>query len=168
MLRLEVGYPGEDDEVAILERRVERGTDTVPLDAVVTTETLLAMQAGVERIHVADSITRYIVALVSATRASPRLQVGASPRGSLALVKLSRARAALDGRSYVIPDDVKSVAVPALAHRLILRPELWVQRVRAESVVEEAAADEAPAEEVADEAPADGAASDETEDKPEA
>jgi MoxR-like ATPase len=95
------------------------------------------MQAGVEQVFVAESVTRYMVALVEATRASARLQVGASPRGTLALLKLSRARAVMDGRDYVVPDDVKSVAVPALAHRLILRPELWVQRVRAEQVVEE-------------------------------
>jgi MoxR-like ATPase len=88
-------------------------------------------------VYVAESVTRYIVALVEATRTSPRLQVGASPRGSLALLKLSRARAVMDGRDYVVPDDVKSSAAPALAHRLILRPEMWVQRLRAEAVVEE-------------------------------
>ena len=137
MLRLDVGYPAEDDEAAILMARVARGSDTVDLPPVVDTATLLEMQAGIERIYVADSITRYVVALVRATRTNPRLQVGASPRGSLALLKLSRARAALAGRDFVIPDDVKSVAVPALAHRLILRPELWVQRVRAEAIVEE-------------------------------
>jgi MoxR-like ATPase len=95
------------------------------------------MQAGLELVYLADSVTRYMVALVEATRASARLQVGASPRGTLALLKLSRARAVMDGRDYVVPDDVKAVAVPALAHRLILRPELWVQRIRAEQVVEE-------------------------------
>jgi MoxR-like ATPase len=95
------------------------------------------MQAGVEQVHVADSVIRYVVALVEATRASARLQVGASPRGTLAIMKLSRARAVMEGRDYVVPDDVKAVAVPALAHRLILRPELWVQRVRAEQVVGE-------------------------------
>ncbi|HET7182277.1 MAG TPA: MoxR family ATPase [Candidatus Limnocylindrales bacterium] len=137
LLRLEVGYPSEGDEAAILAHRSERATDAFDVPAVVDTETLRAMQAGIEHVHVAESITRYVVALVRATRASPRLQVGASPRGSLALLKLSRARAAIEGRDFVLPDDVKAVAVPALAHRLILRPELWVQRVKAEAVVEE-------------------------------
>jgi MoxR-like ATPase len=85
-----------------------------------------------------DSISGYIVDLVASTRASRRLAVGASPRGTLALVKLARARAALSGRDFVVPEDVKAVAVPALAHRLTLRPELWVQRVRGEDVVQEA------------------------------
>jgi MoxR-like ATPase len=89
-------------------------------------------------VHVAAAIEGYIVDLVAATRASKRLAVGASPRGSLALLKLSRAKAALAGRDFVVPEDVKAVAVPALAHRLMLRPELWVQRVRGEDIVAEA------------------------------
>ena len=83
------------------------------------------------------SVGRYIVDLVAATRESPRVQVGASPRGSLAVLKLARCRAALQRRDFVVPEDVKEVAVPALAHRLTLRPELWVQRVRGEDVVVE-------------------------------
>jgi MoxR-like ATPase len=137
LVRLNVGYPSGDDEVGILRSRIERGADEVQLRPVVDAATLTAMQAGIEQVYVAESLTRYVVALVEATRSSPRLQVGASPRGSLALLKLGRARAALEGRDFVVPDDVKAVAVPALAHRLILRPELWVQRVRAEAVVEE-------------------------------
>jgi MoxR-like ATPase len=96
------------------------------------------MQAAVEVVHVSERIGRYAVELVRATREDPDVSVGASPRGTLALAKLGRARAALDGRDFVTPDDVKAVAVPALAHRLTLRPELWVQRVRGEDVVEEA------------------------------
>ncbi len=96
------------------------------------------MQRALEQVHVAASIEGYIVDLVAATRDSRRLAVGASPRGSLALLKLSRAKAALAGRDFVVPEDVKAVAVPALAHRLTLRPELWVQRVRGEDIVEEA------------------------------
>jgi MoxR-like ATPase len=137
LIRLRVGYPSTDEEVAILKARLDRGVDEVSLEPVVDPATLSAMQAGVEQVFVAESVTRYMVALVEATRVSPRLQVGASPRGSLALLKLSRARAVMDGRDYVVPDDVKALAVPALAHRLILRPEMWVQRLRAESVVEE-------------------------------
>jgi MoxR-like ATPase len=96
------------------------------------------MQRALETVHVSEAIEGYIVDLVTATRTSKRLSVGASPRGSLALLKLSRARAALDGRDFVVPEDVKAVAVPALAHRLTLRPELWVQRIRGEDIVEEA------------------------------
>ena len=100
-------------------------------------ETLLAMQAAIEGVHVATSVREYCVDLVAATRDSQSTAVGASPRGSLALLKLARCRAALHGRDYVLPDDVKAIAVPALAHRLVLRPELWVQRITAEDVVRE-------------------------------
>jgi len=96
------------------------------------------MQQSLEQVHVSDAIEGYIVDIVSATRTSRQLAVGASPRGSLALLKLSRAKAALSGRDFVVPEDVKAIAVPALAHRLMLRPELWVQRIRGEDVVAEA------------------------------
>ena len=95
------------------------------------------MQRAVEGVHVDESVGRYVVDLVSATRESRSVSVGSSPRGSLALLKLSRCRAALDARDFVTPDDVKAVAVPALAHRLVLRPELWVQRRTGEDVVRE-------------------------------
>jgi MoxR-like ATPase len=138
ILRLGVGYPGRDDEWSLLERRLERGADEVSLDSVTDRNGLLEMQASIEQVHVSEPIGAYIVDIVSSTRTSQRVQVGASPRGSLAILKLSRARAALDGRDFVTPEDVKAVAVPALSHRLILRPELWVQRVRPEDVVREA------------------------------
>jgi len=137
LLRTGFGYPTADAEWEMLARRLERGVDDVPLQSVVDRETLLAMQRAVEGVHVDESVGRYIVDLVGATRESPSVSVGSSPRGSLALVKLSRCRAALDGRDFVTPDDVKSVAVPALAHRLVLRPELWVQRRSGEDVVRE-------------------------------
>jgi len=137
LVRLRMGYPSGDEESAVLRARIERAADNVQLEPVVDAPTLQSMQAGVERVHVADTLTGYMVALVEATRTNARLLVGASPRGTLALLQLSRARALLQGRDYVVPDDVKAVAVPALAHRLILRPELWVQQVRAEEVVEE-------------------------------
>jgi MoxR-like ATPase len=152
LIRLRLGYPSGDDEVAILRARIDRAEDEVRLEPVVDAATLSRMQAGVEQVHVAESITRYVVALVEATRSSARLQVGASPRGSLALLKLSRARAAMHRRDYVVPDDVKSAAVPALAHRLVLRPELWVQRIRAEAVIEECLAS-VPAPSAEDAAP---------------
>jgi MoxR-like ATPase len=137
LLRLSVGYPEPDDEVALLARRAERRQDEVTLSPVVDARGLVEMQHAVEDVHVSEPVRRYIVDLVAATRESPRVQVGASPRGSLALMKLSRCRAALEGRDFVTPDDVKSVAVAALAHRLSLRPELWVQQVRGEDVVRE-------------------------------
>ena len=98
-------------------------------------EGLLRLQAAVEAVHVGAAVGRYIVALATATRESSEVEVGASPRGSLALLRLARARAAMEGRDFVVPDDVKAIAVPALAHRLVLRPELWVRRVAATDVV---------------------------------
>jgi MoxR-like ATPase len=121
----------------MLARRLDRGEDELQLSSVVDTATLVEMQRALEQVHVSDAIEGYIVDLVAATRASRRLAVGASPRGSLALLKLSRAKAAVSGRDFVVPEDVKAVAVPALAHRLTLRPELWVQRVRGEDIVAE-------------------------------
>jgi MoxR-like ATPase len=137
LLRISFGYPSVDDEWRVLEARAERQTDEVELSPVVDGPTLIALQAAVERVHVSEPIGRYMVDLVGATRASRRVAVGASPRGSLALLKLARARAALSGRDFVTPEDVKGVAVPALAHRLMLKPELWVQRIRGDDVVRE-------------------------------
>jgi MoxR-like ATPase len=135
LLRTAFGYPDRTDEMEVLGRRVARGTDEVELQARVDRETLLEMQAAIEQVHVAESVRGYCVDIVAATRVSRSAVVGASPRGSLALLKLARGRAALSGRDFVLPDDVKAVAVPALAHRLVLRPELWVQKISAEDVV---------------------------------
>ena len=137
LLRTAFGYPAREDEIDVLDRRLERGEDEVELRPVVDRETLLEMQAAIEDVHVADSVRGYCVDVVAATRASQSAAVGASPRGSLALLKLARVRAALSGRDYVLPDDVKAVAVAALAHRLVLKPELWVQKISAEDVVRE-------------------------------
>jgi MoxR-like ATPase len=137
LLRMSVGYPERQDEWRVLADRAERRTDELELDPVVDRETLLGLQRACEDVHVSEPVGLYMVDVVAATREAPSIQVGASPRGSLALLKLSRCRAALAGRDYVTPDDVKAVAVPALAHRLTLRPELWVQRVSAEDVVRE-------------------------------
>ena len=135
LLRAAFGYPERDDEVEVLTRRVERQTDEVVLTTVVDRETLLDMQQAIEGVYISESVRGYCVDIVEATRASPSTAVGASPRGSLALLKLARGKAALAERDFVLPDDVKAVAVPALAHRLVLRPELWVQRVSAEDVI---------------------------------
>ena len=137
LLRISFGYPSADDEWRVLEQRAERRTDEVEIEPVVDAADLLALQRAVEEVYVSEAIGRYMVELVAATRASRRVAVGSSPRGSLALLKLSRARAGLSGRDFVTPEDVKAVAVPALAHRLMLRPELWVQRIRGEDVVRE-------------------------------
>jgi MoxR-like ATPase len=137
ILRTSIGYPSQDDEWLVLERRLERAADEIELDPVVGRDELLAMQRAIEQVHVTESIGRYMVDVADATRASPRVQVGASPRGTLALLKLSRCRAALQGRDFVTPEDVKGVAVPALAHRLVLKPELWIQRVSPEDIVRE-------------------------------
>jgi MoxR-like ATPase len=137
LLRMSVGYPAREDEWSVLAERAERRRDEVDLAPVVDTPTVLALQAACEEVYVSEPVGLYMVDVVAATRDAPSVQVGASPRGSLALLKLSRCRAALAGRDYVTPDDVKAVAVPALAHRLTLRPELWVQRVSAEDVVRE-------------------------------
>ncbi len=140
LVRLGVGYPGRDDEWQLLERRLDRAADEIELACVIDRAGLIELQAAIEGIHVSAPVGYYIVDVVAATRASNRVQVGASPRGTLALLKASRARAALEGRDFVTPEDVKAVAVPALAHRLMLRPELWVQRVRPDDVVREALA----------------------------
>ena len=137
LLRTAFGYPSREDEVDVLGRRIERAADDVVLETVVDRDTFLAMQRAVETVYVAESVREYCVDLAAATRSSPSVAVGASPRGSLALLKLSRCRAALQGRDYALPDDVKAITVPALAHRLVLRPELWVQRISAEDVVQE-------------------------------
>lgn len=135
--RMRLGYPSSDDEWTVLERRAIRKTDDVALDTVINRAQLVRMQRSVEEVHLSEAVGRYIVRLVSATRRSNRVRVGASPRGSLALMKLARARASLYGRDFVIPDDVQEVAVPALAHRLILQPEYWAQDITEEAVVEE-------------------------------
>jgi len=137
LLRLRVGYPSREAEWAVLEQRLERAVDDIRLAPVTDRTGLLELQQALEHVHVSEAVGYYIVDLVAATRTSQRAQVGSSPRGALALLKLSRAKALLDGRDFVTPEDVKAVAVPALSHRLLLRPELWVQRVRPEDVVRE-------------------------------
>jgi MoxR-like ATPase len=135
LIRLDLGYPGEQEEVEILRRRRASRSDAIALPQLLKTGELLAMQSVLEEIFVEPTIEHYIVALVRATREEPRIALGGSPRASLALMKLSRAMAALDGRSFVTPDDVKAATIPVLAHRLVLRPEHWGGRVSTHSVV---------------------------------
>jgi MoxR-like ATPase len=136
VLRTSVGYPGADAEWEVLARRIERRSDEVVLRQVVGRDEVLAMQESLEDVYVSPAIGQYMVAVVGATRGRPAVEIGASPRGSLALMLLSRAKAVLAGRDFVVPEDVKAVAVPALAHRLRLRPDLWVRGERPETVIE--------------------------------
>ncbi|HKY23864.1 MAG TPA: MoxR family ATPase [Gaiella sp.] len=129
LVRITIGYPSEDAERDILLERSRRRTERIELEPICDRQTLRKMQAAIEEVHIAPPLAEYAVAIARATRDSPQLAVGASPRGSLALMKLARARAAYLGRDFVTPDDIKAIAVPALAHRLTLAPELWVQRI---------------------------------------
>ena len=136
LLRVAVGYPDAEAEREILSIRRARRTDAVAVPVLVTRAELVAMQHALEDVFVSDALERYIVALAQATRTDPRVALGASPRGSLAVLKLARAEAAIRGREFMLPDDVKAVAVAALAHRVILKSELWVSRTTSTQVVE--------------------------------
>ncbi len=136
MIRLSVGYPDREGEVEILRRRRARKTDDIDLVPIIDAAVLQRMKTAVEEVFVDPDIEEYIVSIISKTRSDSNVYVGASPRGSLALLKLARAQAALEGRDYVLPDDVKMFAVPALAHRMILSPELWSKRIAPADVVQ--------------------------------
>jgi len=135
LVKLAVGYPTPAEEQEILRRRRERRHDYFDLETVTDAREMLALRRVVEEVYIDPDLESYIVALVSATRQSRQVVVGASPRGSLALLKLSRARAAMQGRAYVLPDDVKAFVLPALVHRLILEPDLWMKQHAAEDVL---------------------------------
>ena len=136
-VRLELRYLSESEEAAMLRRRIDRGSAVPTVNRVVDVHALLEMRESVEQVTVHEDVLRYVVALATATRHHPQVAVGASPRAELDLVQLARARALLLGRDYVIPEDVKSLAVAAMAHRIALRPEMWVRQVRSMDVVEE-------------------------------
>ncbi|MBL7256894.1 AAA family ATPase [Paractinoplanes lichenicola] len=137
LLRVSFGYPTAEEEWEVLQRRMSRRQEEAFLPPVVDSAALQSMQAALETITVEDSIGRYCVSLAAATREHASVLVGSSPRGSLALLLLARARAAMAGRDFVVPEDVKDVAVPALAHRITLRPEMWLRRVDPAFVVDE-------------------------------
>ena len=138
LLRTVMGYPSEEDELGLVEDRIERRTDDVKLRPVCGAATFIALQQSLEHIHIDRRLLTYCVALVRSTRADAQLQVGCSPRGTLALVKLTRAAALLAGRDYVGPDDIRSMAVPALAHRVVLSDDAWARRTSPEDVVQRA------------------------------
>ena len=137
LVRLQLGYPNRAEEVEILKRRMQRAREDVQLEPASDAATILNLQKTVEGIHVDDDVLRYVTDIVQATRVQRQVEVGASPRGSLAIFKLARARAVFHGRDFVIPDDVKEVAAPALAHRLIMKAESWVKGVDPRLVVDE-------------------------------
>jgi MoxR-like ATPase len=128
MLKLAVGYPSVDEEKEILNRRHQRKQDELPLEQITKPKQILEMRAAVESVHVDPDLEGYISTLVHATRLDRRVAVGASPRGSLAFLKMARAHAALGGRDYILPDDVKRFATPVLSHRLLLQPEYWMSQ----------------------------------------
>ena len=128
MLKLSVGYPDVAEEKEILNRRHTRRQEDVKLESVTSAAELMQMRAVVETVHVDPDLEEYIARIVHATRKDRRVAVGASPRGSLAFLKMARAYAALEGRDYILPDDIKRFAQPILAHRIILIPEYWVAR----------------------------------------
>jgi MoxR-like ATPase len=135
MLKLTVGYPNLEEEKLILRRRRERKQDEVDLREIATARQLLELCEAVENVHVDADLENYIAALVHATRVDRRVAVGASPRGSLAFLKMARANAALDGRDFIIPDDIKRYATPILGHRVILQPEYWMARSVTDDVI---------------------------------
>lgn len=138
LLRLRVGYPELEEERTILARRRARKDDRVDAPRVTDVNAFRNLQQTVESVEIDPSVAGYIVDLVRSTREDARSEVGASPRGSLALQKLARARALLAGRDFVVPDDVKALAEPALAHRILIKPEPWIRGVRGEAVVKAA------------------------------
>lgn len=137
LVRMSIGYPSKSDEVEILTRRRKRERDEFETGKVVGPETVIGMQRAIEVVHLDPDVEEYIVEIVRKTREHNLVEVGSSPRGSLALLKLTRARAALNGRDYVLPDDVKHFAIPALSHRLVLKPDPWVRGVKTSTIVKE-------------------------------
>jgi MoxR-like ATPase len=137
IIKLDIGYPTAEEEQEMLERRLQRKTDAFFLEPVVSPEIFSAMREMVEEIYVHPDVERYIVDLAAKTRNHAKIVIGVSPRGSLALVKITRAWAAIQGRSYVLPDDVKRFAQDAFSHRIILEPSLWGSRTTEKTVVNE-------------------------------
>ncbi|BBY66871.1 AAA family ATPase [Mycolicibacterium helvum] len=136
-IRLDLGYLSRPEERSMLRRRLERGSAIPHLRGVVDRNQLLAMQESVEQITVSDDVLDYVISLADATRHHPQVAVGASPRAELDLVQLARAHALLRGRDCVLSDDVKALAVAAMAHRISLRPEMWVRRIQSRDVLAE-------------------------------
>ncbi len=135
MMKMTMGYPSREDEREILIRRMGRGRDEVEVNTITNPEKIIAMQQTIEKVHMDPQLLTYIVEIVTRTREDPRVVVGASPRGSLALFKLSRARAVMQQRDYITPDDIKAITMHALAHRIILKPEPRIRGVLAQDIL---------------------------------
>ncbi len=137
LVRLRLGYPSRMEEVEIMRRRMSRAREEVHLDGAVDVKTVIELQKTVEGIHVDDDVLGYVADIVQATRSQRQVEVGASPRGALAIFKLARARAMFHGRDYVVPDDVKVVAGPALVHRMVMKAESWVRGVDPSLIIDD-------------------------------
>lgn len=137
IMRLRIGYPDKNSEVEILRRRLARRTDDFAINTIVDPTALIEMQESVERVHADDGVLGYIADIVRETRTHGQVEIGASPRGSIALLKLARANAALSGRDYILPDDVKTICSEALSHRIIPKAASWVRGFDPLSIIEE-------------------------------
>ena len=137
LIKIKIGYPTPSQEMEILQRRHDRQTDKIKLEKIATVKELLDVRKAIETVHIAKEVERYIVEIINKTRDHSQIAIGASPRASLALLKLTRAWAALRGRNYVIPDDVKHFVLPTLEHRLILKPDLWLDEGAAGKIIQE-------------------------------
>ncbi|NPE31515.1 MoxR family ATPase [Methanococcoides sp. SA1] len=135
IVKLSVGYPSQDEEREILSRRRARGKDEIEIDKVTSAEELKDLSRLIEEVHLENDLEEYIVKLIAGTRKDHRIRVGSSPRGSLALMKLAMAHAAIQGRDYVLPDDIKEFVVPALSHRIMLEPDYWMRKHAAEDIL---------------------------------
>ena len=135
LMKMSMGYPSLEEEKAILQRRKLRAKDDYDVTQIVEPKKVVAMQKAVETVHIDPAILGYIVQIVQRTRSDPRIEAGASPRASQALFKASRASAAIDGRDYVIPDDVKGIAMDVVSHRIVLKPESKIRGVTGKRIV---------------------------------
>ena len=135
LLRTRLGYLTPEREAVMLRQRLERAGQAPALRAVVNAAGLMELRESLNHVHVGDDVLSYVIRLLTATRENPQVSVGASPRGGIAVTDLARGHAVVDGRDYVTPEDVKAVAVPALGHRLVLRPELWVRSITGEDII---------------------------------
>ncbi|WP_170957788.1 AAA family ATPase [Brachybacterium timonense] len=141
LLRLSFGYPTAEQEWEVVARRIGRRTEEQSVPQVTDPAGLMGAQGAVEDVHIDDAVGAYAVSLVAATRSHAHALVGASPRGTLALVTCARALAVIRGRDYVIPEDVKDLAHPALDHRVTVRPELWLQSITGSTIIDSVLAD---------------------------
>ena len=136
LMRLTFGYPSADDEWDVIARRIERREESIDVERVLQAGELEKLQRSVESIHVSEAVGRYAVALVRETREHSETAMGSSPRGSLALIQCARALALIQGREFVIPEDIKTLAHACLEHRVVIRPELWLQNISPASVID--------------------------------